>query len=274
MLTFAQHPLWHVPFIGTLLYADERRVLESKKIVDKYAFDIIKERITESDKSLASRSDILSLFVRAMRQDDRASATHTTDKSTNIVFRSKNLSRPVSEIIDYQMLRDVVMSFIIAGRDTTTCTITFMLLMMARNQEIQQKLQAEIDAIVDRSSSKGPAGRRVTSEDLKEMPYLHGCLFETLRLFPPVPLDGKYARNEDVLPSGARVLAGSVVQYDVYSMGRNAKVYPEPNVFKPERWIPFKNPSQYVSFLFFSSLNAVFGSFSLIVFCVSFLYLC
>jgi len=181
------------------------------------------------------------------------------------VFSGAGLSQPLSKIMDYQLLRDMVMSFIIAGRDTTAATMSFFMLMMCRNPEVQQKLQAELDSVLGGESSiegnafcgveqKGEEKEIKTenstakselsiADKLKDMPYLHGCLYEVLRLFPAVPTDGKFAKEADVLPTGVKVPKGAIVQFDPFSMGRLH--YDDPEEFKPERWIPFKKPSQY-----------------------------
>merc|ERR1712137_403248 len=74
------------------------------------------------------------------------------------------------------------------------------------------------------------------------MPYLNGVLYETLRLYPPVPIDGKEAVADDVLPNGVKVPAHIKLTFMVYCMGRDPVVYPDPETVRPERWIPFKEP--------------------------------
>ena len=255
-----QTPLWYVPILGPLLYKGERRMIECRKLMDSYSFDIIKQRLGVNSTELKKKDDILSLFVLAMRESQQ-------DKNGGSkLFSGAGLSQPLSKIMDYQLLRDMVMSFIIAGRDTTAATMSFFMLMMCRNPEVQQKLQAELDSVLGGESSiEGDAfsgveqkgekevkkettmgkevGEKELGDNLKDMPYLHGCLYEVFRMFPSVPFDPKYAMEDDVLPSGAKVCAGAAVQFDPFSMGRLH--YDDPEEFKPERWIPFKKPSQY-----------------------------
>lgn len=126
---------------------------------------------------------------------------------------------------------------IIAGRDTTACTLSWMFYILATHPEIQDKVCREVD-------EKLPSGGQL---DLKavghaELPYMHGVLFETLRLYPPVPADKKEVVNDDVLPDGTMLPKGAMVDWLSYTMGRNPEVYPEPSAVKPERWIPFKEP--------------------------------
>merc|ERR1711972_283159 len=77
------------------------------------------------------------------------------------------------------------------------------------------------------------------------MPYLNGVIYETLRLYPPVPIDSKIAQRDDVLPGGIRVPAGAPLFFMPYAMGREAERYPNPLEVRPERWIPFTEPAPY-----------------------------
>lgn len=74
-------------------------------------------------------------------------------------------------------------------------------------------------------------------DSFKEMPYLDAIIFETLRLFPPVPIDVKEATSDDVLPNGVKIGKGTVVVFEPYVMARNQDVYASPCSFQPERWL-------------------------------------
>ena len=160
----------------------------SKRIIDE-------RRI---DPSLAERSDLLSLFMRSLKSDDD------------------------------DFLHDIVMSFFIAGRDTTACTLTFVFYLLSQHQDWEEKLIAEIDSTF--------GGRAPTYDELVTLPLLDGVVKETLRLFPPVPTDPKYCVAKDTLPSGAVVPANSIVVFEPYRMGRHASLWERPLEFDPARW--------------------------------------
>jgi len=167
-----------------------------------------------ADERLSQRKDMLALFVQAEAQQEESMST--------------------------AWLRDVVLNMVIAGRDTTACTLSWMFFILATHPEIQRKLQVEIDTKFDTE-----AAPTVQSVSASELPYLNGVLYETLRLYPPVPIDGKSANADDVLPDGTNVPAGTKLSFLPYAMGRDPNIYPEPEVVNPERWIPFKEPSPY-----------------------------
>lgn len=173
-----------------------------------------------ADASISERKDLLALFVQE--------ETKTGSADGNGSFST-------------EWLRDVVLNFIIAGRDTTACTLSWMFYILATHPEIQAKVQAEVDKKFSGDTNN------ITIKDVSasELPYLNGLLYETLRLYPPVPADGKEAVADDILPNGMKIPKHAKVTFMVYAMGRDPDVYPEPEVVKPERWIPFKEPSQF-----------------------------
>jgi len=139
-----------------------------------------------------------------------------------------------------EFLRDVVLSFIIAGRDTTGCTLSWLFYVLSTHPEIQARLCAEIDKCL-------PQEEAITLKSMEHsnMPYLNGVLYETLRLYPPVPFDIKEAQADDVLPDGTPVPKNTKMIFLPYAMGRDPQRYPDPEAVMPERWIPFKMPSPY-----------------------------
>ncbi|KAL9296857.1 hypothetical protein ACSQ67_022753 [Phaseolus vulgaris] len=98
----------------------------------------------------------------------------------------------------------------------------------------------------------GPGPEPPTFEQIREMHYLNGAVHESMRLFPPIQFDSKFAKEDDVLPDGTFVRKGSRVTYHPYAMGRMENIWgPDCLQFRPERWLrdgvfvppcPFKYP--------------------------------
>mmetsp|Transcript_10088 Transcript_10088/g.21941 ORF Transcript_10088/g.21941 Transcript_10088/m.21941 type:complete len:577 (-) Transcript_10088:5-1735(-) len=166
-------------------------------------------RLARQDPNLPKRRDLLSNFLN--------SGLEYTDKQ----------------------LRDVILNFILAGRDTTACALSWLFYELTQNPRVQDKLTEEIDRVL--------GSKRPTFEDLsaENMPYLNGVFMEALRLHPPVPEDKKIASEDIPLPDGTRIAAGVKLLFSPYAMGRDPTIYPDPLEFKPERWIPFKQPSLF-----------------------------
>ncbi|KAM0940356.1 putative cytochrome P450 [Dioscorea sansibarensis] len=161
------------------------------------------------------------------------------------------LSRFMGSVNDGKYLRDIVISFLLAGRDTVASGLTSFFLELSRNPRVQRAIHNEINRVVGISSSCDQ-DQVVSCEHMKEMHYVHAALYETLRLYPPVQLDSKFCIEDDVLPDGTFVSKGTRVTYHPYAMGRMDDAWgPDCEEFRPERWLhdgvfqpenPFKYP--------------------------------
>lgn len=198
------------------------------------------------DPNLLERRDLLALFVQA-ESGAEAGPSSVVNKSPSNGGSSTALSgtslpgdleRP--ERMSTEWLRDVVLNFVIAGRDTTACALSWMFFILATHPEIQETLRREIDEQLPRGTS--PSFKAV---DAKQMPYLNGVVYETLRLYPPVPVDSKEALSDDVLPDGTPVPRHSKLAFFPYVMGRDPQRYPDPERVNPERWMPFLAPQPH-----------------------------
>ncbi|XP_077210106.1 cytochrome P450 94B3-like [Tasmannia lanceolata] len=153
------------------------------------------------------------------------------------------LSRLISCVHDEKVIRDMVISFIMAGRDTTSSALTWLFWLLSCHPHIKKEVVKEMVEI-----SKGK--ERLEYGDLKEMNVLKACLCESMRLYPPVAWDSKHAAGGDTLPDGTHIGKGDRVTYFPYGMGRMERLWGKDcEEFKPDRWLeseeivsPFKFP--------------------------------
>ncbi|KAK9290078.1 hypothetical protein L1049_008242 [Liquidambar formosana] len=184
-------------------FGSERRLKESIAIVHEHADNIIRSRIEEKAKKI--NEDLLSRFI----DNDENSA---------------------------EFLRDIVISFILAGRDTTSSALTWFFWLLSSRPDIEKKILTEMETIRLRSGKN--IGDTYSFDELRDMNYLHAAISETMRLYPPVPIDTKNCRNNDVLPDGTFVGKDWFVTYHTYAMGRMESIWGENcGEFWPERWL-------------------------------------
>ncbi|XP_012075888.2 cytochrome P450 94C1 [Jatropha curcas] len=156
------------------------------------------------------------------------------------------LSRFMGSIKDEKYLRDIVISFLLAGRDTVASGLTSFFWLLTQNSDVEEAIRDESDRVLG-------LNKEITCYDqLRELHYLNAAIYESLRLFPPVQFDSKFAQEDDILPDGTFVSKGTRVTYHQYAMGRMDRVWgPDCLEFKPERWLkngvfvpenPFKYP--------------------------------
>ncbi|CAJ2660162.1 unnamed protein product [Trifolium pratense] len=173
-----------------------------------------------------------------------------TDKIINkrkeIGFSARNdlLSRFMCSVNDEKYIRDIVVSFLLAGRDTVAASLTCLFWLLSNNQEVEKKIQDEVTRVIINPDQEYP-----TFEEIRQMHYLNAVVYETMRLYPPVQFDSKFAKKDDVLPDGSYVRKGSRVTYHPYAMGRMERVWgSDCGEFKPERWLKdgvFVNESMF-----------------------------
>ncbi|KAI3886023.1 hypothetical protein MKX03_003604 [Papaver bracteatum] len=157
-----------------------------------------------------------------------------------------------SNVTDPKYLRDIILNFVTAGKDTTAATLSWFLYMLCQRPDIQEKVAQEVREAtkVKNSISFGEFATMVTEEALEKMQYLHAALTETLRLYPAVPVDPKICFSDDTLPDGFDVKKGDMVAYIPYAMGRMKFIWgDDAEVFRPERWLNeegvFQNESPF-----------------------------
>jgi len=133
-------------------------------------------------------------------------------------------------------LRDLVLTFLLGGRDTTGSTLTTLTYMLCKDEAglaWQDRLADEARHVFGENSDQPLEFR-----DVDNIPVCEALLNEVWRCFPPVPTEEKVCLSEDTMPTtGHKVPAGSLVYYCAYLLNRNPEVFgPDADVFKPERW--------------------------------------
>ncbi|KAK7404834.1 hypothetical protein VNO78_05823 [Psophocarpus tetragonolobus] len=163
-------------------------------------------------------------------------------------FNKRNdlLSRFMASIDDDVYLRDIVVSFLLAGRDTVASGLTGFFYLLSKSPEVEALIREEVGRVA------GPGQEFPSFEQIRQMHYLNAAVHESMRLFPPIQFDSKYASEDDVLPDGTFVRRGSRITYHPYAMARMDNIWgPDCLEFRPERWLrhgvfvppcPFKYP--------------------------------
>ncbi|KAI1303904.1 hypothetical protein EDD11_005270 [Mortierella claussenii] len=129
-------------------------------------------------------------------------------------------------------LRDMLMNFLMAGRDTSTNLLTFMCYNLGKHPDVMERVRQEIFEVVGRD-------RKPDHEDIKKLKFLKQVINETLRLYPAVPFNIKTCLEDDVLPNGYFVPKGSTVVHSSYVAHRMKEYWGEDaDEFDPDRWGP------------------------------------
>ncbi|KAF8575742.1 cytochrome P450 [Ramaria rubella] len=137
---------------------------------------------------------------------------------------------------DHVILRDQILNIMIAGRDTTMATLTFTVYCLSQHPDDLTKLRDEILTLI------GPS-RQPTMEDVKTCKYLRAVINETLRLYPPVPVNIRRSKRSTTWssPDGGKpyyIPADIDILYSVWSLHRRIDLWgPDAQAFDPERFL-------------------------------------
>ncbi|KIW31271.1 uncharacterized protein PV07_02933 [Cladophialophora immunda] len=178
-------------------------------------------------------------FVNRYLEDARQSQSQTIvedlGKGGTTSFMHSLVAR---DNIPADVIRDQLLALLVASRDTSASFASWVIYALARHTEVMAKLRSLIDTHL-------PRGRLPTAADIAALPYLRHVLNETLRIFPVVPLNGRTAKVNTILPEGGGpdgkspllVPAGTKVAFNIYALHHRRDIFGmDADAFRPERW--------------------------------------
>jgi cytochrome P450 len=149
----------------------------------------------------AATKDILSLILNARSEDDE----------------------PLTD----DEVRNEIVTFMLAGHETTATALTWSWYLLAHNPQIEERMHAELDAVLGE--------RTCAMEDIPKLPYTGAVFQEAMRLYPPALGFARRAKEEVEL-GGYTIPKGASVFVSPYITQRNPAYFPAPDTFQPERW--------------------------------------
>ena len=201
-------PWWRIE--KKLGIGKERELYQSVQLLHEFVKQIVvKKRSLSSDQS-TSNKDFLSCFIQELNIPNKQQETGNEDSDSYLI--------------------DIVMNFMIAGRDTTAGALTWVFYRFWKHPEEYSRVFNEIQHVIGNDP--------IEYEHIGSVPYTRAFLFETLRLHPSVSKNLKYAVKDDVLPDGTIISKGTGMVYSSYVMGKMKDIWGDDvNEFKPMRWI-------------------------------------
>ncbi|KDR70208.1 hypothetical protein GALMADRAFT_255080 [Galerina marginata CBS 339.88] len=119
--------------------------------------------------------------------------------------------------------------------DTTITTVSQFMLAMIQHPEAQRRAQLELDSVVG-------TDRLPTFADRAALPFVECVYKECLRWGVPVPLNLPHRLMEDDVYNGMHIPKGSLIFGNIWAMLRNETMYPDPDAFRPERFLEEVSP--------------------------------
>ncbi|KAH9905398.1 n-alkane-inducible cytochrome P450 [Xylariomycetidae sp. FL2044] len=167
---------------------------------------------------------------KAMKYKDEVGEDKASEKYSFII----DLWR---EMGDEALVRDQLLHILIAGRDSTAALLSWTLFHLIRNPDILQRLREEISTV--------PPDQHITREQIQKLSFLRCCFNESLRLYPQLALNFRFANKNTVLPRGGGpdgqspvfIPKYSGVGWSSYHLHRREDLYgANSRQWRPQRW--------------------------------------
>lgn len=206
---------WNLTKVSAALFPRRNPAFkDAMKVIDGFVYSVIQEK----RKTGAEGSDLVSTFINIK---DEETGLRLTD----------------------EQIRDEVVTFFLAGSDTSAMALSWALYLIGKRGDVKQKLFEEIDSY---------ANEDITSiQKLSQYTYLRMVVDETLRLYPSVWGLSRLAVEPDKM-GGYDIPAGSLMLISPYVVHRNQAHWKNPEAFDPERFAPTQKhaPFTYIPFGF------------------------
>jgi cytochrome P450 len=177
-----------------------RRFEKARARLDSTIYGLIRER----RKSGEDTGDLLSMLLFAQDEDKGGGMSD-------------------------EQVRDEALTLFLAGHETGANALAWTWYLLSQHPEVERRLHEEIDSVL--------AGRAPELADVPQLRYAEMVFAEALRLYPPAWAIGRMAKAEFSL-GGVEVPAKSICILSPYLVQRDARWFPEPEKFDPERWTP------------------------------------
>jgi cytochrome P450 len=191
-----------------------RRYERMRARLDSLIYRIIDER----RRSGEDRGDLLSILLLAQDEEGRGGMSDT-------------------------QVRDEALTLFLAGHETTANTLTWTWYLLSQHPDVEKKLHKELDEILQ--------GRVPTFEDVPRLVYTEMVVAESIRLYPPAWAIGRRSLVDQRIGPYA-VPADAIVLLSPFVTQRDARFFPDPSRFDPERWTPeakdSRSPYSYFPF--------------------------
>lgn len=175
--------------------AEARRAVQK---INAAVYDIVRQHRTSGN---GTSRDLLSILMQARDEDG-------------------------SRMTDDQ-LRDEVMTFLLAGHETTALALSWALYLLSQNADAEANLHHELDRVL--------GDRLPTIADIPALTFTENVIKETLRLYPPAWCVARTVIDDFEL-DGYRIPASSNIVMSQWIMHRDPRFFPEPEKFDPDRW--------------------------------------
>ncbi|XP_055601541.1 probable cytochrome P450 6d5 [Uranotaenia lowii] len=217
--SFSNKVRWFLSFMAPDLIK-VFRIKQFAADLDRLILDVVHQSVNLRERQRFVRKDVFQSILQL-----RNSGLVQEGDSWEVDSSNKHKTLTVNQVAA------VLFTFFIGGYETSSSLMAFCIYELSRKPEYQQKVQAEIDQVLEQP----PVGV-LTYDKIITMKYLECCVRETLRLFPPLSFLNRICTKDYQIPNtNITIQKGTNTIVPIFGIQRDPDIYSNPSNFDPER---------------------------------------
>ena len=238
-----------IPGVGKLFEIFNFNVQKPKQV--KFFKEIVTKTLKQRAETGQRRNDMIDMMLDIINDNEKDKVEEEAEndqyhQDMKLLHKKK---RKMTE-------RDVIANLIVllmVGYDTTGMTLAFILYALAENEEVQEKLQREVDEAWEDAGGVFPDYTTIQS-----LPYTEMVIMETLRFYTPIVMTIRSCTEDYAIPgSNLVVKKNETLTFNAEHYHRDPKHWSHPDVFYPEHWTSEEKSTRYVVVLVVPSILLV-----------------
>ncbi|CAH1797213.1 unnamed protein product [Owenia fusiformis] len=191
-----------------------------------YPVDKWKKYTAHADNVMAIGQQFVDKKAESLMRREKDGTVARYERDGSVPFLTYMLSQTS---LTLEEANSNVIDLMSGAVETTSNATIWTLYCLALNPAVQEKMHQETIKVLP---NKAP----ITGKTLAQLPYVKAVLKEVFRIYP-ITYSTSRIIHEDIEMGGYRIPAGSHVQANLYGMGHESALFPEPEEFRPERWL-------------------------------------
>lgn len=212
------------PFIDALT-----RTLETCMVQRGLPFEkvVLRKRLDQLKNDVAFMSKLVDDIVRERRKGGGDQA-----QKDLLNFMLAGVDKVTGESLSDENIRYQIITFLIAGHETTSGLLSFTLYFLVNNPDVMERAYEEVDRVLGNDLGVMP-----TFQQVNQLTYVQQILNEALRLYPTAPAIGLYPYKDEVIGGKYKLKKNTFVTLLTLMLHRDPTVWgPEPETFNPENF--------------------------------------
>jgi len=215
------------PFLDAMVLGLQNSAARIKQTKLQQAFD------KKAERQFNAGRDLMFRVVDELLAERHKNADKFKDKIDFMSLMLNGIDKKTGEKLDFKNIRYQLITFLIAGHETTSGLLSFATYFLVTHPEVMQKAVEEVDRVLGRDPDYQPSFK-----DIGELKYLNRVLKEALRLWPTAPAFARTPYEDTIIGGRYEIKKGEEVLILLPALHRDPSVWKDPEVFDPERFAP------------------------------------